>query len=599
MIWEICLGISFALFVAGIVSVVLNMTGKAFKTYNPVYMLGFFVFAASFCIFIPVYCCRFAGETWYGIKVFLISAHNAIRLFVVDGEFDIIQEYLSADAGGLFLRYSWFAAVLFIAAPIITFSLILSFMKRVRYFWSYLAGCKKDCYIFSEINERSLTLAEDLYQNEKKCQIVFTDVFQSDTEESLDFTARAKEIKAVCFYKDILNIDFTKGRNPEKKLYFFIMGDNRSENLTQSLKLIEKYKNRENTRLFYFSDDENSDLSFSSVNKGEIKVKRVNMARVLIDRMLYEDGYKLFETAKEEPDGMRRIHAVIVGVGGHGSNMLRSLSWFCQMDGYDIDIHAFELDSLAQDKLEMQCPDLISGKYNGKKDPDEAMYTISIHPGVNVESKRFADEIQKLSETNYVIVSLGDDERNLRIAVMLRMLFERMGIHPQIRAIIYNSDERKALEDARNFEGTSYDISFFGDLRSSYSEKVIINSELEEKALTLHKRWADTTLSEEEKESLFWDYEYNYRSSIAAAIHQNVITEMEKHKLYHHDLDNEEHRRWNAYMRSEGYIQRGGFKEKDHLAKTHGDLVSNDNLRKNKEEWEKGRKIREAAQNKK
>ena len=208
-------------------------------------------------------------------------------------------------------------------------------------------------------------------------------------------------------------------------------------------------------------------------------------------------------------------------------------------------------------------------------------------------------EIQKLSETNYVIVSLGDDERNLRIAVMLRMLFERMGIHPQIRAIIYNSDERKALEDARNFEGTSYDISFFGDLRSSYSEKVIINSELEEKALILHKRWADTTLSEEEKESLFWDYEYNYRSSIAAAIHQNVITEMEKHKLYHHDLDNEEHRRWNAYMRSEGYIQRGGFKEKDHLAKTHGDLVSNDNLRKNKEEWEKGRKIREAAQNKK
>lgn len=598
MIWEICLGISFALFIAGIAALVLNMTGIALKTHNPVYMLGFFVFAASFCIFIPVYSCYFAGEAWYGFKVVLISVHNAIRLFVVDGEFDIIKQYLSADAGGLFLRYSCFAAVLFVAAPIITFSLILSFMKRVRYFWSYLIGCKKDCYIFSEINERSLTLAEDLYQNEKKCQIVFTDVFQNDTEESLDFIARAKDIKAVCFYKDILNINFSKGRNPQKKLYFFIMGEQRSENLTQSIKLIEKYKNRENTRLFYFSDDENSDLSFSSVDKGKIKVKRVNMARVLIDRMLYEDGYKLFETAKEEPDGLRRIRAVVVGLGRHGGNMLRALSWFCQMDGYDVDINAFELDPLAQDKLEMQCPDLISGRYNGKKDPEEAMYTISIHPGVNVESKMFADEIKKLPETNYVIVSLGDDERNLRISVMLRMLYERMGIHPQIRAIIYNSDERNALEGARNFEGISYDIGFFGDLRSSYSERVIINSELEEKALTLHKGWADTTLSEEEKESLFWDYEYNYRSSIAAAIHHEAISKLEECGL-HHEMDNEEHRRWNAYMRSEGYIHRGGFKEKDHMAKTHGDLVSNDVLRRNKQEWEKDQKIREAALQKK
>ena len=80
MIWEICLGISFALFIAGIAALVLNMTGIALKTHNPVYMLGFFVFAASFCIFIPVYSCYFAGEAWYGFKVVLISVHNAVCL---------------------------------------------------------------------------------------------------------------------------------------------------------------------------------------------------------------------------------------------------------------------------------------------------------------------------------------------------------------------------------------------------------------------------------------------------------------------------------------------------------------------------------------
>ena len=619
MIWEVCLVLSFICLCTGYVAALRIITGKTHKTSNALYVSFAGVITACIIIYIPIYSLFYAGEVWVPVKCFLAATHSAIRLFMVDGEFINFKEALTnagITSGKLYTLYTIFTGILFVNAPLLTFSFIFSFLKRINERVHYMFGVWKNCYVFSDLNEYSITLAEnitgenleDLKERKKKQkgkQIVFTDVFRANNEESSELFDRAEKIGAVCFRKDILSVNFAAFPRGKKELYFFIMGKQRSENLTQALQLIQHekyhYRERENTRLFYFSDDENSDLQFSSIDKGKIKVKRVNMARVLIDRMLYENGYKLFEAAKEEQDGMRRIRAVVVGLGRHGSNMLRALSWFCQMDGYDLEIDAFDKDPLAQEKLELQCPDLLSGRYNGKKDPAEALYTISIHPGINIESRKFADEIAKLPETNFVIVAVGDDEKNLQTAVALRMLYERMGRHPQIRAIIYNSDERKALEGAHNFAGSSYDIDFFGDLASTYSEEVIINSELEDKALNLHKGWADPELPEEEQERLFWDYEYNYRSSIATAIHQEAISQLEERGLHHQDADNEEHRRWNAYMRSEGYIYDGSYKykQKNHIAKIHGDLVSNDVLRQNKEEFEKDKKIKEAAQKKK
>ena len=613
MSWRICLILSVIFVLAGITGALMSRTGKAFRAFKPLYILFAAVFAACASIFYPIYLESFAGEFLGWAKAFLISLHSAIRLFIVDGEFDNVRNALSPEKGKLYIAYTFVAASLFVAAPVLTFSFVFSFLRRAGYYRRYLLGTKKDQYVFSELNEKSLALAEDLAGKDQDKLIIFTDVYQIDNEESFDLIARAEAIRAVCFRKDILEIDFTRHHKDGKKLYFFIMGGSRSENSTQALQLIKHYREMDCSRLFYFSDDENSDLLFSSVEKGKMKVKRVNMARVLIDRTLYESGEKLFTCAGEKEDGVRRILAVVVGLGRHGSSMLRALSWFCQMDGYELEIDAFDADKQAEDRLRLMCPDLLSNQYNGKKVPGEAVYTILVHSGVNVETGQFADEIARLKEADYVIVALGDDERNLRTAVNLRTLFARMEAHPRIQTIVYNSDEKESLQKVRNFEASSYDIEFFGDLRSTYCEDVIINSELEEKALALHCSWfgdqkrqqlreeilAETKglpeaqiqkMVEERVERTFWDYEYNYRSSIAAAIHSSVCKKL---GIHHQNLPNEqrskqdqkrgaalEHVRWNAYMRSEGYVYSGnvGMKKADHMAKVHHNLVPGDAL---------------------
>ncbi len=613
MCWKICLVLIFICLAAGITAAILCRMGKAFKTFKPLYILFATVFAACSCMYYPVFLTYFAGDSLGWLKSILIAMHSAIRLFIVDGEISNVREAMAPQTGLFFTVYTIVAAGLFMAAPVLTFSFVLSFLRRAGNLRRYLSGAKKDQYVFSELNEKSVTLAEDLSRKDNEKLIIFTDVYQMDSEENMDLIARAEKIHAVCFQKDILQIDFTRHHADDKKLYFFIMGETRSENTSQALHLIHKYKDMDQTRLFFFSDEENSDLLFASVDKGKMKVKRVNMARVLIDRAFYERGERLFLNAGERKDKVRTISAVVVGLGRHGSSMLKTLSWFCQMDGYEVVIDAFDKDKLAEDKLRLQCPDLLSDTYNGKKVPGEAVYTINIHSGVDVETQQFADQISKLKEVNYVVIALGDDERNLRTAILLRTLFARMGVKPRIQAIIYNSDEKESLQNAQNFEASSYNIDFFGDLRDTYSEDVIINSELEEAALALHKMWFEKkkrealkqeimeqtnikdekillAMVEDQVERSFWDYEYNYRSSIAAAIHAAACKKLQVHDQHlpmgqrsKQDIDRGsalEHVRWNAYMRSEGYIYSGavGMEAADHMAKVHHNLVSKDAL---------------------
>ena len=259
------------------------------------------------------------------------------------------------------------------------------------------------------------------------------------------------------------------------------------------------------------------------------------------------------------------------------------------MDGYHIRIDAFDQDPDAEDRFAAQSPDLISPVYNGVRVEGEVEYTIRIHSGYNLSSKRFADAISKLDSTTYVFVSLGSDEENIKAALRLRMLFARLSIYPRIQAVVYDSDKKEALKDIRNFKDQPYNIECVGDLESTYTESVILDSELEKDALRRHMAWlklTDKTPEEQaeakrQEEAKFWGYEYNYRSSVATAIHARArircgIPGADKNEkdrtLQERDaIELLEHRRWNAYMRSEGYIYTDG--PRNELAKMHPSLV--------------------------
>ena len=538
-------------------------------------------FVAALLMFFPI----------HNGAVFL-SVFNAVQVLAAGCEFGVVAEGIGACDAWLSDAYKTWAAAVYAVAPLFTFGFVLSFVKNLSARLRYLGVFFRDAYIFSELNEKSLALASDIKKNNKRAALVFTDVFDSEGETVYELIDRAKQLGAICFKDDVLVAELST-HSARKELLFFTIGEDETENLNQALKLIERYRARLKTHLYVFSTGVESALLLTEIDKGEIRVRRINEVQSLINRILYERADSIFGSAWQTADGTKHISAVVVGMGRHGTEMVKALAWFGQMDGYRLEINAFDCDPLMQEKFTALAPELMSPAYNGVVVPGEAQYSITLHPDVSVETASFAGEIAKLENATYVLVALGDDELNIATAVNLRMYFERMKLHPVIQAIVYNSQQRKALEGVRNYRGQAYDIAFIGDIESSYAADVILDSELEAKALARHLKWG--------KEEEFWTYEYNYRSSMASAIHREarILCGIPGADKAEEELTEEEsdiisvleHRRWNAYMRAEGYVY-SGSKDKasrNDLAKMHHDLVQYAEL--TAEEQEKDRKV--------
>lgn len=561
---------------------------KSGRVLAPSKILFIGVVISSVVLFIPIYYEIFQASDCGVFETVLISIHNMIRLFIVDGEFEFITSGLADAPPSVFRAYTFVFSILFVLAPVLTFGFVLSFFKNVSAYKRYITHYNSDVYIFSELNEKSLALANSLYNNNSKKRLfIFTDVFEREEEQSYELIEKAKELGAICFKKDIITIDFSF-HSSKSALSFFAIGEDQSENISQALKIIDKLKYRDNTNLYVFSTQVEAEILLANAfeNNGDkpmlIKVRRVNEVQSLINRNLYENGFeKIFSGAYPNEDGVKKINAVVIGMGQHGTEMTKALSWFCQMDGYEVEINSFDKDKNAKDKFLSLCPELMS--FSGKTDiPGDAKYTLSIHAGIDVDTATFDSIIESLPRTTYVFVALGNDEKNISVAVKLRAMFERMKYTPVIQTVVYNSEKKEALTDVKNFKGSPYKIDFIGDMKSSYSEEVILDSDVEKEALNRHMKWGE--------ESEFWRYDYNYKSSIASAIHRKMkilckIPGIEKDPKDRTEkelwaLRVLEHRRWNAYMRSEGYVYGGTIEKsgRNDLAKMHNCLVPFDEL---------------------
>ncbi len=585
MIWTICFIIAILLPISATAYIFVRKCRRGAG--NSTSVKGFFLMSASVFVctavlFLPMAYYSFAGESARLLQTVLISVHRTIGVFIVDAEYNFTAENMQGIASWLQPLYSSVVAVVFVLAPILTFGFILSFFKNVSAHISLLLKRSRDIYVFSELNERSLLLARDLKRNDARRAIVFCDVFDTDDERSAELISSARDIGAILFEKDILGIGFGSCMR-RGLIYFFITGNDSTETVKQSLGLIKTYGERERAHLYIFSDDLTGDLLLSGIGKYKMKIRRVNETRSLIQRQLYDEPTAIFDSAIGDGDE-KLISALIVGLGGYGSEMLKTLTWYCQMNGYELCVNAFDRDRDVESRLRFECPEILSESYNGVRVPGEAFYKVNIHSGISVGTAEFAERIREIGRVSFVLVSLGNDNLNVECAIALRTLFERMGIKPAVRVVVHNVDLCEHLADLKNYRGQSYDLELIGDLESSYSERVILQSAVEREALHIH---CDGYGGSEED---FYAYEYNYRSSVASALHNRArralgvpgadkseeeLTESETQSLM--DL---EHRRWNAYMRSIGYVFSGSEdpSSRNDLGKMHHNLVCFDRL---------------------
>lgn len=580
MMWQISFIVSIIILILTTVFVVFSTRYKSsIKVSSPLTVLICGSFLAAFVIFLPICFEQYQGGT-KGVVISLLAAvYNTLKVFLVDGDLDAIMEASQNLSKEMQSAYELLGIILITLSPLLTFGVVLSFFENVMSYHRYILHYFTDAYIFSELNEKSLALAESLRDSGEKCLLIFTDVFESDEEKGYELKESADEIGAICFKKDITSVNF-KHHSQDSQLYFMVIGEDETENIGQALELTEIYQDCPNVRMDVFAKSMEAELLLKTKDKGKIKmIRRMNDVQSLISRILYETGEKIFEHTAAHDD-QKVVSAVVVGMGQHGLEMAKGLTWFCQMIGYRFEMNIFDQDPNAAERFEMYCPDLMSENYNGVDIDGEPSYTIYVHSDVDVNTSKFRKLLGEIKEPSYVFICLGSDAQNVKTATDIRSFYAMNQFQPRIQAVLYNTGEKEALYHAKYNDSKrtqSYEIEFVGDIKTSYSSDVILNSEVEKKALERHLMWGS--------EESFWAYEYNYRSSIASAIHQkmkillkvpyaDVIPEKRPFKE-RDDLRKLEHCRWSAYVRSEGYTY---GEERNDLAKKHPCLVPYEEL---------------------
>jgi len=429
----------------------------------------------------------------------------------------------------------------------------------------------KNIHIFSNINEKSIKISELIKKDYPNDKIIFC---QSQGKELL----LPKKHKPILIKDDITSfyINANKG-----KMKFYILPEDEEETLAKTIELIEKYKSYKCEILCFTTNEENK-IILDEIEKGEVIVNIVDeiqnsIYHLLIDTPLYQNAIN------------NKIKVLLVGLGNVGKEVLKSIIWCAQMPRYQFEMNIVETKREKIDRVKFECPEII--KYAQE-------YNLKFYENDIREIQDDANFKDAIKDTNYIIIETGNEENNIKIAKSLRKQFVKEGDNnPEIFVWMEESIKKEKIRESKS----PYKFKTFGNYEETYNS-IQGNSNLEKQAIKLHLSYNanDTELREYNK------IEYNKKSSRATALHlkyklypfitncqnnkynSNEISAILKDKNILMEIAESEHRRWIAYLRTEGYelankevVQRYFSKTgkiREHFLKMHPALVDWDSL---------------------
>ena len=254
------------------------------------------------------------------------------------------------------------------------------------------------------------------------------------------------------------------------------------------------------------------------------------------------------------------------------------------MIGYTLHVNVIDEREDVAKIVEHIAPELMAK--NGKKEVGEPYYKIKFYGGVDVASPEYRRALKKIGEVTTAYLTLGEDRLNMETAIATSMEYQRLNINggwrvPKLYTVVYSTVKSQTVMDnggLKSIDDKTYPIQLIGDRTERYSLDTIELPILEDEARACHLQWSNTEEAKAEANQKFEKYEYYRRASTGEAVHKHLrrLCGVVESKGYREDqIMALEHKRWNAYMRSEGFVvaPKDKGKYKDFIAKAHFDLV--------------------------
>lgn len=550
--------------------------------------------------------------------------------------------------------FAIYTASLHFASSSVVFVAVLKIVDVLFPTLRYLLFGKNHVYIFSSLTERGVLLAENIHGKHPKDTLVFLDNEKDANKDALK--KRASEISAYVFGYDVRKFwlpFFSKNR----EIDFMLLKDNHDDNVKEALALAKKYADRKVHIHLLNENTETLDLLDAADEKSEAVLRLINEPRMVIYHLLDEDPLFLYN--KECPDililGAGRMGREAIKACSWCATSLKN-----EPKIYVVDKDVSVVIKLEKEAPEMMSSESIQFK-EMDVETSEFVAFLRAHRQIGYVICTLGDDRLNLRTAmdirgvSYEVKPFGTEKKPPAIHVLLNDEFmAETAKELTFAAKTFETDkegERKKVPRRINYE-----LKPFGELKDFYTLKNICASPLEGAGLAVDyhyykiakkdeiaanekkkqegKKYDEVIMLGEDKfyEQNYNQFNYNRDSSIACALHikyrlyqfleemnyleyiakvdwvkgldKDTKTAIEKYlnsdegKEAVEELAILEHKRWNAYMRSEGWktadAKTAGWNAEDKLAdhrnfaaKLHCNLVEWENLDEYTQEYDR------------
>ena len=515
-------------------------------------------------------------------------------------------------------------------------------------------------FVFSEMNEAAVTLAEDICRGdhfqtilrqgalEFRPLIVFTDAYpDQESEAKSELFGRARAMKAVSIKTDLTHLRFVRS----KSVYYFLMDEDEDKSITALAGLLDGTAEGEimwpegteedggepRTKVFAFCRSRMSatmirNLVESSPRGAKMMVRPIRDYANTAISLMYEvplftalagrteaeanaaqtdekaeaaqtkekttaerpgktiivDGFATEKDAEGRIGGLvpvRELHVAILGSGSIAEEVMKAVYWCGQMGGIQLYIHVLSQEAPAlMERLKRVCPEMIAvceadsdllkiypKSDSSLKNPPYAILS-GLDTSVDVEDLT-SYPAGLLEKTDYFVVALGSDEKNIYVATELRRELTRRALlsgadrHPVIAPAIF--EDRLAESITIKVPG-AYEpyLVPFATLEKRFSCQNVFMVDVTAEALAGADLY-DAKHHEKQKKDEYYDWANTARAvhapyklfAMGAVTGVDLTAPASKRFLgTKTDIRPDdaafswmEHRRWNAFQRTQGF----------------------------------------------
>lgn len=464
----------------------------------------------------------------------LNALRTAMQFFTVNGDMkDIILKGGGISSVDFYCCYVLLLCV--VAGILFAYNIVIIFAKEFYSYMDYwVVHPFSAIYVMSELNERSVTLAESIMlkhqnsRNERSStmsynpRFYFCDTNQKDNQAAFKLISRAWQLDATILKRDITELKIKLGA---KSNTFYFIGKDEEENVNKVKQISEAYRRKDikkKLRIYIYASRTESEMIIDDINEQfynivkeegkkdyPLTIRRIDEHYRFALDFFWEQGEKFFDSLKSTAvDNKIKIFRVgFIGFGEYAYELLKTLCALGQLPGCRLIVYIF--DKAAENKKAKFQQELLNNCFNNSEKVykisdriveanEEQLARIMYHDYPFYELHFIKCDVEKNAVINscadkkftHMFFLLGNDKLNIDMATKISVAYSRQGLKMKLYAMVKNDETVVQLRRKNGTFSKHYpDITLIGTNCERYAYESIAEDRIEEVAKQVHKNY--------------------------------------------------------------------------------------------------------------